>query len=475
LYLGLLQGLREYFAGSTVSLLLTIHGFSLMIHSASARRGFFTAWRAILTLLLFAGVCGMPASLYPLGSAAAFADDDDDGGGGGGDGRTTGRDGRSDGANSWTKAKRKTQKLKRKSQRIRPHIVAIGLDVEDKARLISRGYTILDDVLLTSLSARSLTRLRAPSRISIVAARREVEGLASIAADIVQIYRPSEFTSCSGKACGSFSLINWQQSEISRCAKGVTIGMIDTAVDSSSSSLATANIETRSFRPDTRRASSSRHGTAVAALLVGQPGTAVPGLLPDARLIAADPFHRVEAQRDEADVFNLVQAMDYVISRNPSALNLSLSGPANELIETMMRHAEDSGIAVIASVGNQGPRARPAYPAAYETVVAVTAVDSRKNIFRRANRGVHVDLAAPGVNVWSIGPGGKAQQFSGTSFAVPFVSAAAAVIKSAKPSATPKEIRRQITTLTQDLGEPGHDQIFGHGMLDGGALCVSTE
>ena len=81
---------------------------------------------------------------------------------------------------------------------------------------------------------------------------------------------------------------------------------------------------------------------------------------------------------------------------------------------------------VVAAVGNDGPSARPLYPAAFEPVVAVTAVDRRKNIYRWANQGPQVDFAAWGVSTpVALAKGGYGEE-SGTSFAAPIVAAAIA-------------------------------------------------
>jgi subtilisin family serine protease len=68
--------------------------------------------------------------------------------------------------------------------------------------------------------------------------------------------------------------------------------------------------------------------------------------------------------------------------------------------------------------GNGGKEA-PAYPAAHPDVIAVTAIDADARIYKKANRGEYIDLAAPGVDVWAAKAGGGGSYRSGTSFAVP--------------------------------------------------------
>lgn len=154
----------------------------------------------------------------------------------------------------------------------------------------------------------------------------------------------------------------------------------------------------------------------------------------------------------------------------PEVINLSLAGPANLLLEEAVRRVSERGIIIVAAVGNAGPRSEPSYPAAYEEVVAVTAIDRNKNPYRRAGRGQHIDLAAPGVAVWTAASVSGGRTKTGTSFAAPFVTAAAARMKGASPDLAPERIREALTRSAEDLGEPGKDPIFGWGLLNARAL-----
>ena len=96
---------------------------------------------------------------------------------------------------------------------------------------------------------------------------------------------------------------------------------------------------------------------------------------------------------------------------------------------------------------------------------------TRARVYRQAQRGPHIDLTAPGVNMLSATSIRGARLKSGTSFAVPFVTAAVAMMLSQDEALTPDEIRTQLLQSARDLGASGVDDVFGHGLLNAGWLC----
>ena len=117
---------------------------------------------------------------------------------------------------------------------------------------------------------------------------------------------------------------------------------------------------------------------------------------------------------------------------------------------------------IVAAVGNAGPAAPPLFPAAYDGVAAVTAVDGEHQVYRRANRGDHVDFSAPGVDVLAATPGGGYATVSGTSFAAPFVTALIATREATQLSGVDVEIELQREAM--DLGREGFDPVYGYGL-----------
>lgn len=213
------------------------------------------------------------------------------------------------------------------------------------------------------------------------------------------------------------------------------------------------------------------HGTAVAALLVGDPASRSPGLVPGARVVAVDAFHRRQGD-ERADVFTLIKGLTQLSERGADVINLSLTGPQNSALEEVIDElTTDENIIVVAAVGNAGAQAEPLFPAAYDSVIAVTAVDQNLRVYRRAVNGGHVDLAAPGVDVWTAASISGVRTKTGTSFAVPFVTAAVAMLRGQNPDLTTQQAIEALSLSARDLGAPGHDAVFGHGLISGAAIC----
>lgn len=266
------------------------------------------------------------------------------------------------------------------------------------------------------------------------------------------------------------ALIGWPENNAD-CAADVEIGLIDTAVDSGHSALAGRSITPRSFIAGGVRPAPPDHGTAVAALLVGAPDSHAAGLLPAAHLYAAAIFSLRDGDRVVGTTDGIARALDWLGQQGVRVVNLSLSGPGNQVMRLTAERAATGGMLLIAAAGNEGPNAAPVFPAGYGPVLAVTAVDASLQPYREANRGEYIDVAAPGVDVWSARSGKGGRYNTGTSFAAPFVSAAAALALAASPDAAPESLRQALREGARDLGSPGRDSTFGWGLLQPPGSC----
>jgi hypothetical protein len=209
-----------------------------------------------------------------------------------------------------------------------------------------------------------------------------------------------------------------------------------------------------------------QHGTGIATLLVGQEGF---GLLPGAALYSAGIFGIDSAGTPVASATSFASALNWLLANKVATINVSLSGPPDRLMELAVKRAQERGVELVAAVGNDGTTDVPRFPAAYAGVIGVTAVDQSGQIFNGANRGNFVALAAPGVDLFlpgqPSGGGASDRLVTGTSFAVPYVTAALASYGNDP---------RRMFADTLDLGAPGPDPIFGRGLVQGPRVCLSA-
>jgi hypothetical protein len=244
--------------------------------------------------------------------------------------------------------------------------------------------------------------------------------------------------------------------------------MIDTRVDIDHPALANLAVETESILGPGHRPSRSDHGTEIAILIAS--GTA---RIPDFTLITVDVFHRRRGA-DTADSFDIAAALDQLAAKSVAVANLSLAGPTNAVLEWAGAEATKRGMTIVAAAGNDGPSSPPRYPAAYDWAVAVTAVDSRDNIYARAVRGPHIAFAAPGVRVQlpndNLQPG---RLRSGTSYATPLVTVALSARRAATTADAPRNVVAALASEVKDLGAPGRDPVFGWGRLSGSACPIN--
>jgi len=249
------------------------------------------------------------------------------------------------------------------------------------------------------------------------------------------------------------------------CIARKKIGIIDGGIDPKSTKLKQAKIHMREFLTGDEPSSAVAHGTAIAELLVG------PGRLKEAQLYSAS----VISEGKNGDVYSgvapMLKAINWMVESGVDVINISLAGPYNRTLDRGIQRAVDEGVVIVAAVGNAGANASPQYPAALKSVIAATAVDSRGEIYNKAVHGRHVDVAAPGVEVF-VGDDGSGRYVSGTSIATPFVVAQIAGDTEYSDARTSDAVRQILSHQTTDLGERGRDPVFGLGLLQANQSCV---
>jgi len=214
----------------------------------------------------------------------------------------------------------------------------------------------------------------------------------------------------------------------------------------------------------------SAHGTAVASLLVGHDehfnGAAV-----GAELFSADVYCGL-ATGGAVDA--VADALAWMSRERVPVINISLVGPANGLLEQLIRLVTARGHIVVAAVGNDGPGAPPLYPAAYPAVIAVTGVDSHRRVLIEACRGKHVDFAAPGADMAAAGLDAEFALVRGTSFAAPIAAGLFARQLMQVDRASADSAVAALTSQAVDLGPRGPDKVYGNGLV-GDALRPSPD
>lgn len=168
-------------------------------------------------------------------------------------------------------------------------------------------------------------------------------------------------------------------------------------------------------------------------------------------------------------------------------INLSLGGgPFSQAQQQLFDEVLAQGVVVVAAAGNEAT-STPQYPASYQGVLSVSAIDINRQITGYSNRGPQITLAAPGGNnstdvngdgypdgvLSTGGVGGPNPEFaytflSGTSMAAPHVAGVIALMRSLNPDLSPDDIAALIISgaLTDDAGLPGRDDNYGHGIIN---------
>jgi len=348
-----------------------------------------------------------------------------------------------------------TEVLPPPGEQFQPDLDRDGRTVERGAWLVLADRAQAERLAADGFSVRELRRLDALDRVLLrIEGQEEPEALLALGIEVDRnhVYAPvSEGTGVSSPAGSTAST-----------ARGLSVGMVDTAVAVRHEAFRRAAIEQRSFVPY-RAPRPTAHGTAVASILVGE-GPALRPALPGARLRAASVFFEDDTGSSIATAASLVQALDWLAGSGVRVINMSLAGPPNRVLEAAIQGVAAKGIVVVAAVGNNGPAGEPLYPAAYATVVGITAVDSADRVYVRAGRGRHVAFAAPGVAVEVARAEGGYEAESGTSMAAP-IAAAILARALAAPGSSPASVLRAARATAIDLGEPGFDETYGHGRI----------
>ena len=217
------------------------------------------------------------------------------------------------------------------------------------------------------------------------------------------------------------------------------------------------------------------HGTHVAGTIgaIGNNGTGVAGVNWNVRLM---PLKFIGAN-GTGDVASAVLALRYATAMGARVTNNSWGDDQySQALADAIAEADAHGDLFVAAAGNESNNNdfSPRYPAGFDlpNVISVGASDSTDHLayFSNFGRG-SVDLAAPGVSIYSTWPGKVYRSLSGTSMASPHVAGAAALVLAAHPSATAATIKALLLrTVDRPTGLSGTSATSGR--LDAGNVLT---
>lgn len=211
---------------------------------------------------------------------------------------------------------------------------------------------------------------------------------------------------------------------------------------------------------------SDGHGTGMASVIAAN-GTNVAGLAPASKILPV----RIDASgKGTMFASNVAAGIQFATKAHAGVINLSIGGGVDfgPDVRQAVLQAVSANIVVVAAAGNESASTVD-YPAAYPGVVAVGAIDQSGQAWAQSNTGAQVALAAPGVQIYRDNNLGQQGTSSGTSEATAYVSAAAALVRSAHPDWTAGQVIRDlIGTADPAPGQTAgqHSDQYGYGIID---------
>jgi subtilisin family serine protease len=241
----------------------------------------------------------------------------------------------------------------------------------------------------------------------------------------------------------------------------VSVAVIDSGVDIAHPDFADAIAD--QFDAAADDAPPHPHGTGMAGAIAAH--RTMLGTAPRVRLLVVRAF-AAKAGDGEGTTFNIIKGLDWAVAKGARVVNMSFAGPPDPRLRDALARTARKGVVLIAAAGNAGPRSPPLYPAADTNVIAVTATDIDDGLFAGANRGSHIAVAAPGVDVLVPGPNGTYQLTTGTSVAAAEVSGVAALLIERNPKLTPADVRRILMRTAKAIAPKVREKDFGAGLVN---------
>ena len=248
---------------------------------------------------------------------------------------------------------------------------------------------------------------------------------------------------------------------------GVKVGIIDTGIDHTHADLAANYAGGIDFvNGDNDPMDDNGHGSHVSGTVAAVDNSiGVIGVAPSVSLYGIKVLDRFGS----GTFGDVVAGIDWAAANGMNVVNMSLGASiGTNALQTACDNAYASGVVICAAAGNDygGP---VSYPAKYSSTIAVSAVDQNNNLAVFSNKGPEVEVAAPGVGIYSTYMGGQYATLDGTSMATPHVAGVCALIWATGQFSAPADVRNQLTATATDIGPAGRDNNFGFGLVNADA------
>lgn len=250
--------------------------------------------------------------------------------------------------------------------------------------------------------------------------------------------------------------------EVTRGA-GIRVAVIDTGIDHLHDDIRPNFAGGVSFVPGESFVDGNGHGTHVAGIIgARQNGSGVVGVAPNCSLFSVKALSRTGSGQYSW----IISAIMWCARNKIDVINMSLGGGGHvQALQNACDYAYQHNCLIVAAAGNSANNP-VSYPGRYDSVICVSAVDSAGNIASFSSRGPEIDLCAPGVQILSTLPGNRHGRLSGTSMAAPHVAGTAALAISSHRFTRAETIRKILEQSADNMGIPGRDDLFGHGIVD---------
>lgn len=244
---------------------------------------------------------------------------------------------------------------------------------------------------------------------------------------------------------------------------GVKVAVLDTGIDMDHPDLVD-NVKGGINFVNTRKSfnDDNGHGTHVAGTIAAVNNTiGVVGVGPNIELYGVKVLNR----RGSGYTSDIIAGLEWAVDNNIDVVNMSIgSDYYNQAYEDAINYAYANGVILVAAAGNDGSAVD--YPAAYDNVIAVSAMAQDQTLAYFSSRGPEVDVTAPGVSILSTYKDGLYATMDGTSMATPHVAGIVALMIQSGTSKDLVEIRARFASDCIDLGDSGKDEFFGYGLVN---------